>query len=112
MAFSCACSLVALLVSTVFELANQGYNKPGTAQVGAISKAQNVQVLVNWGPFNEKKIEKFHNAKKMKGGPFGLFQHPFCRKISKIEGSFGEKFFSTKSLTEPKILQGSTLWIR
>ena len=45
--------------------------------------------------------------KKLKGGPFGIFQHPFCRKTQKkIEGGpFGEKyFFSKKSLTEPKIL--------
>ena len=24
-----------------------------------------------------------HNAKKLKGGPFEVFQHPFCRKTSK-----------------------------
>ena len=28
--------------------------------------------------------KKSHNAeKKLKGGPFGIFQHPFCRKTSK-----------------------------
>ena len=30
--------------------------------------------------------------KKQKGGPFGIFQHPFRRKTSKIEGEpFREK---------------------
>ena len=24
-----------------------------------------------------------HNAEKLKGGPFGVFQHSFCRKTSK-----------------------------
>ena len=44
--------------------------------------------------------------KKLKGGPFGIFQHPFCRKTpKKIEGGpFGKKIFRKKSLTEPKIL--------
>ena len=26
---------------------------------------------------------KSHSAKKMKGGPFGVFQHSFCRKTAK-----------------------------
>ena len=35
--------------------------------------------------------------KKLKRGPFGIFQQSFCRKISKIEeGPFGEKFFFKK----------------
>ena len=31
--------------------------------------------------------------KKLKGGPFGIFQHPFCRKTSEKmqRGPFGEK---------------------
>ena len=43
--------------------------------------------------------EKFHNAEKnWKGGPFGIFQHPFCRKTSKKMqgGPFGENFFFEK----------------
>ena len=37
--------------------------------------------------------------KKLKGGPFGIFQHPFCRKTPKKlkEGPFGEFFFEKKS---------------
>ena len=36
---------------------------------------------------------KSHNAEKLKGGPFEVFQHPFCRKTSrKMQGGpFGEK---------------------
>ena len=51
--------------------------------------------------------KKSHNAeKKLKGGgPFGIFQHPFCRKTSnKMQGGpFGENFFfRKKSLAVPK----------
>ena len=28
--------------------------------------------------------KKSHNAKKLKGGPFGIFKHPLCCKMSKI----------------------------
>ena len=60
-------------------------------QVGAISKAQkiakglqNVKALVNWGPFYENNFEKsLTMPKKLEVGPFGIFQYPFCRKISK-----------------------------
>ena len=32
--------------------------------------------------------------KKLKGGPFGIFEHPFCRKTPKKMkgGPFGKKF--------------------
>ena len=41
--------------------------------------------------------------KKLKGGPFGIFQHPFCRKTSKNcrgdpLGNFFEKSRTTKTL--------------
>ena len=46
--------------------------------------------------------------KKLKGGPFGIFQHPFCRKTpEKIKG---EKF-SEKSLAMPKKTKGA-IWFR
>ena len=47
---------------------------------------------------------KSHNAEKLKGGLFGIFQHPFCRKTSKKMqgGPFGEFFFRKKSLAVPK----------
>ena len=37
--------------------------------------------------------------KNWKGGPFGGFQHPFCRKTSK---NWTGKLFSEKNLTVPK----------
>ena len=47
--------------------------------------------------------------KILKGGPFGLFQHPFCRKISKIQGDIQE-FSKKKTLrAEKKIDQGDLL---
>ena len=41
---------------------------------------------------------------KLKRGPFGIFQHPFCRKTPKKwkRGPFGENCFSEKSLAMPK----------
>ena len=42
-----------------------------------------------------------HNAEKLKGGPFEVFQHPFCRKTWKNWRK--QKFsFSGKNLTMPK----------
>ena len=72
-------------------------NKPRTAKVGAISKAQN-----------------------LKGGPFGLCETPAgCKKFKKIEGGpFGDmKKFPKKnflmrflnSVTVPKNVEGGTL---
>ena len=35
--------------------------------------------------------------KKLKGGPFGIFQHPFCRKTAKkLKGNTEEKKFPEK----------------
>ena len=40
---------------------------------------------------------KSHNAEKLKGGPFEVFQHPLCCKTSKNAGGpFGEKNFNKK----------------
>ena len=68
-------------------------NKPGTAKVGAISKAQN-----------------------LKGGPFGLCETPAgCKKLKKIEGGTlwrHEKNFLMRflnSVTVPKNVKGGTL---
>ena len=50
--------------------------------------------------------------KTERGGPFGIFQHPFCRKTAKkIEGGLlGEKFSGKISLAVPKKMEGGTLW--
>ena len=50
---------------------------------------------------------KSHNAEKLKGGPFEVFQHPFCRKTSKkCRGALWGNFFSKKCLAVPKKLKG------
>ena len=44
--------------------------------------------------FREKNLTM---PKKLKGGPFGIFQHPFCPNTSKNwRGPFGEFFFRKK----------------
>ena len=43
---------------------------------------QSVKVLVDWGPFD---FFETLNAEKTEMGPFGIFQHPFCRKKSKAD---------------------------
>ena len=51
--------------------------------------------------------------KKLKGGPFGIFQHPFCRKTSKKMqgGPFGEKI-SLKNVSQcQKKLKGGLFGI-
>ena len=52
--------------------------------------------------------------KTERGGPFGIFQHPFCRKTSKKMqgGPFGENFFRKKSLAVPKKMKVGSLWSR
>ena len=35
--------------------------------------------------------------KKLKGGPFGIFLHPFCRKNKKLKGALLGKIFRKKS---------------
>ena len=79
------------------------------------SKCQVLFYSTRKSKFFEKKIfekitqkmdKKSHNAEKnWKGGPFGIFQHPFCRKTSKkCRGDpLGKNFiFRKKSLAVPK----------
>ena len=58
-------------------------------------------------------FEQSHNAeKKLEGGPFGIFQHPFCRKTKKkLKGDHLKNFFLKKSLNAEKTERG-TLWSR
>ena len=53
--------------------------------------------------FSEKNLTM---PKKTERGPFGIFQHPFCRKTAKKMkgGPFGEKN-PKKSLTVPKKIE-------
>ena len=86
------------------------FNKTGTSQVGAISKAQKAQNI-----FLGKKLEIFGKKisfgkcrtvpKNVKGGPFLIYKHAFCSKITKNSkgGPYGDiKKISKKSLTVPK----------
>ena len=86
-------------------------NKPGPAQVGAISKAQKWQKDIKVSKYSFystkncflKKVSQ--RRKKWKGGPFGIFLYPVCRKTeNKIEGGtlWGNFFFRRKSLAMPK----------
>ena len=64
--------------------------------------SQNMKKLKGEKFYFRKKISQWR--KKLKGGPFGIFQHPFCRKTEKKlkGGPFGEKNFRKKSLAVPK----------
>ena len=58
----------------------------------------------------KKNGKKSHNAEKTeKGRPFGIFQHPFCRKTPKKlkKGTFGELFFPKKSRNAEKTKEGT-----
>ena len=100
-------------------------NKPGPAQVGAISKDQKdfqVSSILFYSTRKSKIFRKkityskkwttgalkSHNAEKLKGGPFGIFQHPFCRKTSKkCRGTlWGKIFFRKKSRSAEKNERG------
>ena len=55
---------------------------------------------------------KSHNAEKLKGEPFGIFQHPFCRKKN-AGGALSGKKFRKKNVSKcRKKLKGGTLWSR
>ena len=72
---------------------------------------QNAKVLVNWGPFYEKNVFLW-DFSKLKGGPFGIFQHPFCRTTQKkLKGDPWGIFFQKKSHSAEKTGRG-TLWSR
>ena len=84
---------------------------PWPAKRGTLSKLSTFlsQVVEGRTLWREKKIEKkSHNAAKLKGGPFGVFQHPFCRKTSiNWRGNF---YFRKKTHSAEKKLKGGTLW--
>ena len=49
--------------------------------------------------------------KTERGGPFGVFQHPFCCKTSKkMQGDPLGNFFFEKNLAVPKKMKGGTPW--
>ena len=70
------------------------------SNIHSVAKHEKIEENKNFY-FREKNSQC---QKKLKGGPFEIFQHPFCRKTSKkMQGSpLGKIFFSKKSLTVPK----------
>ena len=64
---------------------------------------QRVKVFSCTVPEKPKKLDRIG---AMKEGPFGIFQHPFCRKIlKKLKGDTLGTFFFEKSLTMSKKLK-------
>ena len=60
--------------------------------------------------FSEKNLNA---EKKLKGGPFGIFQHPFCRKTAKkLKGDPLRKKNFRKKVAVPKKIGRGTLWSR
>ena len=62
-------------------------NKTGTSQVGAISKAQKAQNIFFGKNLKFSKKNSFGKCrtvpKNVKGGPFLIYKHAFCSKITK-----------------------------
>ena len=56
-----------------------GLVRQGNALTFFIPSVANHQ-KIEGGPFGEKNEKKSQFRKKLKMGPFGIFQHPFCRK--------------------------------
>ena len=66
----------------------------GPLKGGTLLKLSTFLSQLKGDPLARKNFrKKSHNAEKQKGGPFGIFKHPFCRNISKkiAVGPFGEK---------------------
>ena len=93
---------------------NGNNNKTRTPQVGAISKAQkaqNIFFLEKNLKFSKKNFfrKMSHSAQKLKNrGPFLIYKHAFCSKITKNSkgGPFGDiKKNSKKNLTAPKKIE-------
>ena len=62
--------------------------------------SQNIKKLKGENFYFRKKISQCR--KKLKGGPFGILQHPFCGKTAKKlkEGPFGEKKFFEEKVSQ------------
>ena len=90
--------------------------RPKSAPYLRLKKAkglQNVKVLVNWGPFYEFFLKSDYAEKTGRGTLLDFSTSILWENIKKLKGGhFGESFFPEKSLTEPKILFGSTFWPR
>ena len=76
---------------------------------GFVGKHQKIE---KWRNFYFRKKNLTVPKKTERGGPFGIFQHPFCRKTAKkLKGTFwGKKFSGKISLAVPKKIGRGTLW--
>ena len=80
-------------------------NKPERPKLAPYLRLKNASECQRIGQLGTLswKNESLTMPEKLKGGTLEIFQHPFCRKISKNwRGPFGEEFSLKKSLTEPK----------
>ena len=84
---------------------------PWRAKRRTLPKSSTFLSQLKGDPLEKKQIfeKKSHNVEKLKGGPFGIFKHPICCKISKkLKGGPLEKKnkFSKKSRSDEKKLKG------
>ena len=91
------------------QFSNRMNNKTGTSQVGAISKAQKAQNILKKNSFGKCRTV----PKNVKRGPFLIYKHAFCSKITK-KTQRGDplgtlKKFRKKSRTVPKKIERGTL---
>ena len=83
---------------------------PGALKGGHFRNCQHFCRSWRGDPLEKKQIfeKKSHNAEKLKGGPFGIFKHPICCKISKkLKGDPLEKKTNfRKKVSMPKNWKG------
>ena len=90
------------------------FNKPRTAKVGAISKAQNCE---RGDPSGFVKLQLVANMKKIEGGPFGDFKKflkKFLKKVIFEQCHSAEKckrdFLTSIVLQNIERNEGGTIW--
>ena len=86
---------------------------PWRAKRGTLPKLSTFLSQLKGDPLEKKQIfeKKSHNAEKLKGGPFGIFKHPICCKISKkLKGDpLERKKIRKKSHSAEKTKRGDPL---
>ena len=113
------CTVQLLLTIHVRNQLRTSRDRPKSAPYLRLKNSKRTSICQSIGELGtllwKKNLEKkSHNAEKnWKGGPFGIFQHPFCRKTAtKIEGGpFEKKNFRKKSHNAEKTERGN-LWSR
>ena len=85
---------------------------PGALKGGTLLKLPTFLSQLKGNPLAKKQIfEKKSQCRKTKGGPFGIFKHPFCCKLSKkLKGDplkRRKKFFK---VSQCRKTERGTLW--